>query len=424
MIKGKTIQLFEYDWLTVGESYDGIVFSTHYYRLFSKYLIDNPKNTYFTSYYNKLRFNNYVGVIKAGDLTVEVLPKTDRHTSTKTQWQNVLLKMLSISLQVEAKITTKSNILLRKHSVLETYLLLFLDEAEKLLHEGLIKKYRQYVENQSSLKGRLLVHKQITTNIIHQERFYVKHQTYDRNNIFNAVLLKTLQCISSLNVSDFLTKRSNALVQEFPECSPISISEKVFDIIRYDRKSERYKTAMELSKIILLNYHPDVKSGENDILAIMFDMNVLWENYVYWMIKKAAPDTLEVIKQGSIAFWRHPDEWSLHLRPDIVVKHRESRSVIVLDTKWKYQKDATMEDVRQMYAYGKYFGATKNYLLYPDRLENDRIVKREGSFYKPSRVEIEDNQSCGLMFIDLLDIEQKLDVTLGNAIINNLSLTQ
>jgi 5-methylcytosine-specific restriction enzyme subunit McrC len=363
-----------------------------------------------------------VGVIRVGDLTIEVLPKTDKHEKDKQLWQTVLLEMLSVSLQVEAKTTTLANVQIKRHSVLETYLHLFLDEVSRLIHGGLVKKYRVAKGNQGALKGKLLVHKQVTKNIVHAERFYVAHQVYDRNNIFNAVLEQGLYCIQSMSVSDELNKRSSALLLDFPECSPFKIDEKIFKRLVFDRKTERYKTAIELARIILLNYHPDIKGGSNNILAIMFDMNLLWENYVYWILKKASrenPD-IKVEAQRKKKFWQHPERGSLRLIPDIVITNKGRKISVVLDTKWKYKKDTSVEDIRQMYTYGHYFGATKSYLLYPDRIEGVAKVKRvQGKFHDYHDDELFQANSCGLMFVDLIE-DSHLRKAVGLDIIEQL----
>lgn len=182
----KPILVYEHSIVAVGQSYpmdgDGRtrVFEERHFQQLSKYLTEYPGCMYFKLLHRRVQFTEYVGVIKVGDLTIEVLPKTDKHTLDKGQWQKILLEMLLISLQVEAKTTTLANISVRQHSVLDTYLQLFLDEAERLIHKGLIKKYRTNISNQTALKGKLLVHQQITKNATHAECFYVGIQSMIR----------------------------------------------------------------------------------------------------------------------------------------------------------------------------------------------------------------------------------------------------
>lgn len=422
MQNNNSILVYEYGWLEVGLFYGQekrVMFNQAHYNLLAQYLTKNPSCQYYTVYFNKIRFCNYVGVIKVKDLSIEILPKTDRHTANEKQWQHVLLEMLTISLRVKAKTTTHADIHVRQHSVLETYLQLFLEETQKLLHDGLVKKYRQNISNQNTLKGKLLIHQHVTKNIVHAERFYVSHQVYDRDNIYNSILEQTLYCVNAINASDSINKTTGKLLLDFPECDAVKISEGLFQKLVYDRKTERYKNAIELARIILLNYHPDLKGGNNNILAIMFDMNLLWESYIIKMLSMASHNwetECKINPHEKRGFWEHPNQ-SLHLIPDIIV--RNNGKTYILDTKWKYQKDTTTEDVRQMYAYGNYWGANERYLMYPDKVKN-QVDKTKGVFYDPASKKLSTNNFCGLMYIDLLGTDKNLNKNIGKRILEEL----
>jgi 5-methylcytosine-specific restriction enzyme subunit McrC len=426
-MQSNSIQVFEYSTLKVEGD-----FTHHHFEALAKYLTENKDCQYYTLLRNAVRFQNYVGVIKVGNLTIEVLPKCDRNqTDDKDTWQRVLLDMLKISLQVEAKTTTHAYIHIRHHSVLETYLHLFLDEVQKLIHHGLVKKYRFNENNETALKGKLLIHKQITKNIVHAERFYVSHQVYDRNNRYNALLYQTLECIQKMNVSISTTRRCQSLLLDFPECTVVPVSEKTFNCLTYDRKTERYKTALDLARIILLNYHPDIAGGHNNILAIMFDMNKLWENYIYHIIKKAAFSPIRVTRQGSKLFWHSAEKESAYLRPDIVIENTATAETIILDTKWKYQSKVSEQDLRQIYAYNHYFKATQGFLVYPDKMETgDHTYQNKGNFVSVENSKKDSEYTCSLLYIDILDHDKNdsakkiLNQTIGAEILSLLILNR
>lgn len=422
------IQVFEHDKLVVNELYESdngpVVFRQQYLDSLAKYLTRNEGCPFYTLYYNKVRFNQYVGVIQIEGLTIEVLPKTDRHGDDKDTWQQVLIQMLQISLQVQVKTTTIAAIDIKKLNVLEAYIMMFLEEVSILMHHGLVKKYRTEVSNQSALKGRLLVHQQATRNLVHAERFYVAHTAYDKNNIYNSILNEALNCITRLSVNSSVISMLGSILLTFPDCNRINITEKTFSRLKYDRKTERYKNAIELAKIIILNYHPDLKGGSNNILAIMLDMNVLWENYIYYILKRAkhlASHSLIIYPQRKSLFWKHPDNWNLRLKPDVIIEFQNEERNIVLDTKWKYRKYTSTEDVRQMYAYSHYFNASESYLVYPDKLKQGLTVsKSEGKYYKPGMNDTLGDILCGLLWVDLLNDNQMLNIEIGSQIISKL----
>jgi 5-methylcytosine-specific restriction enzyme subunit McrC len=287
MKRSQTILVHEYGRLVVGETYGGVKFEHSHLLSLGQYITRHPDVRFYTLYLNYIAFNQFVGVIRVGELTIEVLPKTDNHQLETESWQKILFKMLMVSLQVDAKITTPADVNLGTQSVLEAYIQLFIDEVAKLIHEGLVKKYRSTISNQYALKGKLLIHHNVAKNATHAERFYVAHQVYDRDNIFNSILYQALTCLEDLKLSGYLRMRLTSCRLDFPDCSQVQINQDLFSNLSFDRKTERYRPAITLARIILMNFHPDVRSGKNNILAIMFDMNALWETYVYAVLRRA-----------------------------------------------------------------------------------------------------------------------------------------
>jgi len=419
--KNNNIQVSEYQTLKANDKFE--CFKGHHVDLLAKYYSLNPGCPYFTPSFKSIIFKNYVGVIKVGDITIEVLPKTDKHELGKTDWQSILLEMLKISLQVDARTSTLADIHIRKHSVLETYIQIFLDEVRKLLHHGLAKKYRRNIGNQKVLKGKLLFHQHISKNLVHAERFYVAHQVYDRNNIYNALLTETLECIRSVSISDSLTQQSRALLLDFEEFDRININEDIFQNLTYDRKTERYKTALEIARIILLNYHPDLKGGSNNILAIMFDMNLLWEKFIYFSLKRAAKLNtalrVNINPQSLARYWQDLNGRTLSLKPDLIIKYADK--TVVIDTKWKYESKVSIQDIRQMYAYGDYFDAEQNFLLYPDKLDEiDKVIVKSGKYFQPANSANSTwSKFCGLLHVDLIK-DNKINKEIGIEILRNI----
>jgi 5-methylcytosine-specific restriction enzyme subunit McrC len=52
--------------------------------------------------------------------------------------------------------------------------------------------------------------------------------------------------------------------------------------------------------MILLNFHPDVTKGKDDVVALMFDMNVFMENL---FIIVSNPNTQVCAEDQSRKFW-------------------------------------------------------------------------------------------------------------------------
>ena len=325
---------------------------------------------FYSLIHHGVRFNEYVGVIQVGKTVIEVLPKADKANpndeSVKKTWREVLIGMLHAVGVFDIHAPSNSNLRLRSNSILDLYFELFIKEAEYLLHRGLVKKYRKIEGNRTALKGSIQFAKHISQNLVHQERFYVRHTTYDKEHDIHAILYKALKLLSYINTNVQLNSSLGTLLLDFPEQHNIKITEALFDKIALDRKTESYRNALEIAKLILLNYHPDVNRGNNNVLALMFNMNVLWEQFVHVSLRKHKARSTTIAAQTTKNFWKPQSGYRSKMKPDIVL-NKGTEDCVVLDTKWKNLNgyNPSPEDLRQMFVYMKYYGAKKVALVYP-----------------------------------------------------------
>jgi 5-methylcytosine-specific restriction enzyme subunit McrC len=349
---------------------------------------------YYSLIHNGVQFNEHVGVLQIGKTLIEVLPKADKYSNDTETWRNILIGMLRTVSGFEINNTGNAKLRSKPNSILDLYFGLFITEVEYLLNIGLIKRYRKIEGNIPSLRGNLIFSKNILFNIAHQERFYTRHTTYDNKHILHEIIYKALILINKINGSSFLQGRLGALLLNFPEMKDINVDESTFNKIEYDRKSFAYKKAIEIAKIIILKYHPDITRGSNDMIALMFDMNKLWEKFVYISVRKNIPKNYKITAQTTKNFWAPTSGRSSYLQPDIIITNDNQKN-IVLDTKWKNitGKNPSPEDLRQMYVYHNYFNADKVALVYPG---DDTI--RKGLYFDPN--ETLSNVMCSVLTID------------------------
>ena len=323
---------------------------------------------YFSLIRNGVKFNQYVGVIQTGDVFIEVLPKMDRPGDSDAQWQSVLIRMLKIAMDVEASETSESRLSLKGNTILDLYLELFIRECEKLVRRGLVRRYRRVAGNSSAVRGKLSMSTHLRTNLIHKERFFIEYSLYDRNHIIHQILHETLILLSSRYYRPGYYSRVKNLLLEFDHCDRISPAQKHFDGIELNRKTEHYRRALNIARLILLNFHPDITRGQMHVLALMFDMNQLWEKYIGRLMRKFLGDRYVVEAQRSAGFWMPvANGRKRRLRPDYVLTSRTNPAdVVVIDTKWKVvDGQPSDEDLRQIFAYNQLFETGKGILLYP-----------------------------------------------------------
>ena len=384
----KFIQVFEHQKLKYDDSGD---FRKCHFDAMVKFN-DLHQNKYFTIGYNGIVFKNYVGVIQVGGLTIEILPKADKKADAdKNLWQSVLLNMLKVCRRIQVESVSETQLKKRYHSILDVYFELYLAEIERLVNKGLIKRYQKSQSNQNALKGKLLFAKNIQQNLVHRERFYCEHQVYDRNHLLHQILYKGLQILKTF-VNDALKDRLNRLLFEFQEIESIEISEKHFRKIVFDRKNSDYQKALEIAKIIILNYSPSLNYGSENLLTLLFDMNALWEEYIFRILQKHKKDKESVSRQESREFWKNK-----HIYPDIIFKTEEG--IFVIDTKWKIieTNNPSDEDLKQMFVYNLHWDAEKALLLYPKTGQTD------SSFEEFHYDKLDSKKKCKTGFVDITE---------------------
>lgn len=314
-----------------------------------------------------LQAQNYVGLIQTKDgTTIEILPKIRNIDDEKSK--EILLKMLKTLKNSPFKNFNIANLKSKKMPLLEIFISMFLEELAKLIRKGIKSDYLQKEENLKFLKGKLKISEQIKQNYIHKERFFVEFDEFLSNRVENRLIKSTLKYLykkSKLNINQQKIREFLFVFDEVEESKSIKTD---FEKVKPNRAMRDYEQVLLWSKTFLLENSFSPYKGENIAFALLFDMNLLFENYVYNYLKKSGK--FEEIKAQDkthhLAYEKNIGKF--RLKPDIVINKGE----IIADTKWKllsFEKSnsgISQADMYQLYAYGTKYETCKNlYLIYP-----------------------------------------------------------
>lgn len=400
--------VFEHDTITAGADRDITIaqfdaLSTYGYATGQKYYAVGDR---------RIKFKNYVGVIQVGSLIIEVLPKLDKDTDSN-KWQRALYKMIQISGELRVNSIPKSVLELRKMTLLDLYFEAYLNEVETVIAHGIAKSYRKTQANLNKVKGRILFTRDIQRNYIHKERKFVEYTTYNSDNIYNQILKKATFILNELTNHGRYASRIKRILLALDHVSDSAITHRTFDSLVYTRNTLRYTHAVAIAKMIILHYSPNLKTGNNNVISLMLDMNMLYEKFVFKTLKRYALQNphkgIEVHAQQRTQFW------DCHrLTPDIVVAFQGD--IYIIDTKWKtltYNK-SSIEDIRQIFAYNLYFKAIHGVLLYPHNTDShsQNRIPYHGDFA---------DTSCQTLLVDLFDGDE-LDTDYGSRVVDHLLL--
>ena len=338
-----------------------------------KFILENEQTAQYLKITTKsgfgkvLQAQNYVGLIQTKDgTTIEILPKIKNADEQKSK--EILLKMLKKLKNSPFKNFNLANLKSSKMPLLEIFITMFLEELAYLLKKGLKSDYINKEENLKFLKGKLNLNEQIKQNTIHKERFYVSYDEFLSNRVENRLIKTTLIFLykkSKLNKNQQKIREFLFIFDEIKVSHDIKTD---FSNLKLDRQMKDYFQVLLWCKTFLLENSFSPYKGDDIAFALLFDMNLLFENYIYSFIKKNWK--YESIKNQDethyLAFQK--DKEKFRLKPDIVINSGE----IIIDTKWKIlsqeksNNGVSQADMYQLYAYGTKYTNCKNlYLVYP-----------------------------------------------------------
>ena len=313
---------------------------------------------------------NYVGVINIDNkVQIEILPKID--ISDENKLRNLFLKMLSCLKEFKGKSFKNAQLNDSKLPIYEVFIQMYLNEVQELLKKGLKSDYLMIEGNLTFFKGKFLINQHLKHNIIRKDRFYMAYDEFHinrpENRLIKTALLK-LNKISSNGKNQLLAKR---LLAEFEMVNQSTNIDKDFSLVKKDRNAQAYQSLMTWSQVFLKNKSFSTFKGTENVNALLFPMEKIFEAYVAKQLKIKFPEwNVETQKDDKYLF-DNPKTFGLN--PDIYMS--KGGSAIVLDTKWKKlirnsnNYGISQSDMYQMYAYAYKYDVENIVLIYPKHRE-------------------------------------------------------
>lgn len=364
----KQIVLKEFDYLQYKhEDEEKNYIKPETFESIEKFVLDNEESAQYLKITSKKGYGkvfqaqNYVGVIQTKDgTTIEILPKIQNLEQDESK--KILIKMLKTLKKSPFKNFDMAHLKSSKMPLLEIFITMFLEELANLVRKGIKSDYISLEDNLKFLKGKLKIAEQIKKNSIHKERFYVEYQEFMSDRVENRLIKTTLQYLYKKSHSNKNQQRIREFLFVFDEISLCKDIKNDFLHVKPNRQMKDYEQVLLWCKTFLLENSFSPYKGNDVAFALLFDMNLLFENYVGAYLKKKG---LHVsLQDRGKHLVEEPKKFAL--KPDIVITHKDR--VIIADTKWKTiheEKDISQSDMYQLFAYGKKYANKRLYLIYP-----------------------------------------------------------
>lgn len=359
-----------------------------------KFVLENEKTAQYLKITTKngfgkvLQAQNYVGVIQTKDgTTIEILPKIKNATTEKSK--DILIKMLKTLKNSPFKNLSVANLKSSKIPLFEIFISMFLEELTLLVRNGIKSDYISKEENLKFLKGKLKISEQIKYNTIHKERFFVQYEEFISNRVENRLIKTTLKFLYNKSKLNKNQQRIREFLFVFDE---IEISHNIktdFSKIKLNRQMKDYEQVLLWCKTFLFENSFSPYKGNDIAFALLFDMNLLFESFVYSYLKKSSnfQDIKSQDRTHHLAYENGIGRF--RLKPDIVINGGK----IIADTKWKILSQdkayngVLQDDMYQLYAYGtKYENCEKMYLIYPF---DELLIKNSYNYFKNKELKLD-----------------------------------
>jgi len=332
-----------------------------------------------------LKATSYVGVIQTQNLSLEILPKTYKSESDIKNQRTTFIEMLKVTLGMNEIVLNRANLSTTKSkNIYELFITLFVKAMDNLIHKGLKSEYVSQEGNQQFLKGKLKFNEHIRKNSIHKERFYVEYDEYLQDRVENRLLKSTLQLLLKKSRD---TQNRKALRQQlfiFDEVS-FSLNYKLdFSKVNTHRGMEHYSFPLRFAKVFLLNESFTSLRGKEDIFALLFPMQTLFEKYMEFVLENSKEKL--GIKQVLINGGKNEyllENKRARLQPDYLLKMKRG-SDIICDAKWKLDTIGS-NDIYQIFAYHHFYDARDVAYVFVPFVDK---VKREVFKYTQSNKQI------------------------------------
>lgn len=361
----------------------------------------------------KLKAQRYVGLIQTkSGFCLEILPKTfhtakesegfvskdieDKQNSIKSA-KTLLLKMLQSLKDSPFKQSHFAHLKLAKMPLLEIFILMFLEELEKLVKKGLKSDYIVREENRNFLKGKLLFNENLKLNFAHKEKFFTNNDEFSANISPNRLIKATLELLSKQRLSATISTKLTQMRFIFADISPSQHIAKDFSQCRKSRYLKGYYPLLQWCEIFLKRKTFTSYQGNSQAFALLFDMNKLFESFVVSEMKKwlcgmklsyENEAFMEQIfgenrdsylktqeKSKYLATMGEDNKNRFQLNPDIVGYKKQQiqakQPLFIADTKWKILSKEqqnygiSQSDLYQIFAYLAKYQCKRGFLIYP-----------------------------------------------------------
>ena len=321
-----------------------------------------------------LKLSQWVGVIRTPDGTVlEILPKTHRRGDDPRASRALLLKMLAAT-DERFKVAPPADLDPAQMPLLEVFLRYALEGFRAAVRRGVPHAYVAVQEERAGLKGKLQLTRQLRQLPHRAHKLHVKYDDYLPDRPENRLVRLSVERIARVTTLMRSKQLARELSQVLGSVPPSQQVHRDFAAWRLERGHAHFAPLEALCRLVLFELNPLVSGETSRALAVLFDMNRVYEAFVAHLLRRDQPTWQVRTQVTGHALGTVNGQRAFALRPDLLITLPDG-STLVADTKWKRlvpdeppTYGVPNADAYQMLAYSEVFQRGDDqhlWLIYP-----------------------------------------------------------
>ncbi len=315
-----------------------------------------------------IKTKSWVGVIKYKNLHLEILPKLISANDDRSTILKNLIFMLSYTKNLDIKTNDNAKLANEKNPFIEILIREFANSLFESLKRLTPKRYVREEENLNYLKGKIKFSENIRYNCTNQAKFYCEYDEFSENNLLNQLFLFVSTCLYNISNNSNNKKTLKFIINYYSDISFVRFDKFKVRKIKLTRNQELLKKPFNLAKMFVEQTSIDLSKNKFENITLVWDMNSLFEEFVYELIKRNIPEC-SPIAQKTKRLLRQAQETRRDTKVDILVQNPQ----VIIDT--KYKKFTCFDDIKnadifQVSTYCLLHKYNRAVLLYPQFEEN------------------------------------------------------
>jgi len=255
-----------------------------------------------------------------------------------------------------------------KGDIFEFFIYFFANNLKILITRGIYKSYTKINENNSFLKGKLLIDQQIKHKSTKKWKYYYEYEEFTEDNILNQILNYVCFLLKNQSTNSRTIRLLTDVLALLKDVKLRLIRPVDFKFLHFDRINSAYKPFIDFCKIIIDQSNIGFNYADFNSFYFLFDMNKLFEGFLSEFINRNQDEIFVNNIQELIEIRGQLDYYSIgkifnkfKLYPDLYLKFNENNKEkhILLDFKYKIlnpsRKNLSLSrsDLFQMFTYSQ-----------------------------------------------------------------------